>query len=193
MPVSLVQFELYQWYFGDNHSLQRGIRKKYLDFWRWVQPAQPSQSAYQITRPDTRLFQLCVGGQGPYLRSAWHLGRSSMSKNKKHKKRKVWPINQLTNQPADQPSDRQIAWCRVLEHANKETKKWHNFLMSCPIWLKYCMEVVDKDLQYLYWEELGGRNFYRTAQPTKNGTLRDFLKIQEILILYGETSSHNCI
>ena len=78
MPVSLVQFELYQWYFGDNHSLQRGIRKKYLDFWRWVQPAQPSQSAYQITRPDTRLFQLCVGGQGPYLRSAWHLGRSSM-------------------------------------------------------------------------------------------------------------------
>ena len=29
------------------------------------------------TRPDTQLPQSCVGGQGPYLRSLNHLGRSS--------------------------------------------------------------------------------------------------------------------
>ena len=38
-------------------------------------------------------------------------------------------------------------------------------------------------------EELGGTNFYRTAQPTKNGAYRDFLKIYEISIFLNETSS----
>ena len=42
-----------------------------------------------ITRPDTRLPQSRAGGQGPYLRSLDHLGRSSEAKERK-KKRKKW-------------------------------------------------------------------------------------------------------
>ena len=42
------------------------------------------------TRPDTRLPQSRAGGQGPYLRSLDHLGRSSEAKDrKKNKKSKV--------------------------------------------------------------------------------------------------------
>ena len=33
------------------------------------------------TRPDTRLPQSRAGGQGPYLRSVEHLGRSGIAKN----------------------------------------------------------------------------------------------------------------
>ena len=33
-----------------------------------------------VTRPDTRLPQSRAGGQGPYLRSPEHLGRSRMVK-----------------------------------------------------------------------------------------------------------------
>ena len=39
------------------------------------------------TRPDTRLPQLRAGGQGPYLRSVEHSGRSSMAKNPIHSKK----------------------------------------------------------------------------------------------------------
>ena len=33
------------------------------------------------TRPDTRLPQSRAGGQGPYLRSVEHLGRSGIARN----------------------------------------------------------------------------------------------------------------
>ena len=36
------------------------------------------------TRPDTRLPQSRAGGQGPYLRSPEHLGRSSLAKKTKN-------------------------------------------------------------------------------------------------------------
>ena len=36
--------------------------------------------AFLSTRPDTRLPQLRAGGQGPYLRSSEHLGKSSTVK-----------------------------------------------------------------------------------------------------------------
>ena len=39
------------------------------------------------TRPDTRLLQSRAGGQGPYLRSLDHLGRSSEAKNRKNPKK----------------------------------------------------------------------------------------------------------
>ena len=39
------------------------------------------------TRPDTRLPQSRVGGQGPYLRSLDHLGRSSKAKDRKKTKK----------------------------------------------------------------------------------------------------------
>ena len=42
---------------------------------------------YFLTRPDTRLPQSRAGGQGPYLRSLDHLGRSSEAKNRKKKKK----------------------------------------------------------------------------------------------------------
>ena len=35
----------------------------------------------QKTRPDTRLPQSRAGGQGPYLRSVEHLGRSGLARN----------------------------------------------------------------------------------------------------------------
>ena len=35
----------------------------------------------RLTRLDIRLPQSCAGGQGPYLRSVEHLGRSGIAKN----------------------------------------------------------------------------------------------------------------
>ena len=35
----------------------------------------------RIPRPDTRLPKSRAGGQGPYLRSVEHLGRSGIAKN----------------------------------------------------------------------------------------------------------------
>ena len=55
------------------------------------------------TRPDTRLPKSRAGGQGPYLRSVEHLGRSGIAEN---------PINAEkvkcdgpTDGPADGPTD----------------------------------------------------------------------------------------
>ena len=39
------------------------------------------------TRPDTRLPQSRVGGQGPYLRLLDHLGRSSEARDRKKQKK----------------------------------------------------------------------------------------------------------
>ena len=39
------------------------------------------------TRPDTRLPQSRAGGQGPYLRSLDHLGRSSEAKDRQNLKK----------------------------------------------------------------------------------------------------------
>ena len=57
------------------------------------------------TRPDTRLPQSRVGGQGPSLRSPYHLGRSSEAKNKK--KNKKVKCDGRTERPTDQRTDRQ--------------------------------------------------------------------------------------
>ena len=65
--------------------------------------------------------------------------------------------------------------------------------MSLPIWLKFCMKVVEEYQHHEYEEELGRTNFYCTAQPTKNGAYRDFLKIHEILIFSHETPSFYCV
>ena len=71
----------------------------------------------QKTRPDTRLPQSLVGGQGLFLRSLDHLGRSSEAKDRK-KQKKVkcdGPTDQRTNGPMDQRTDRWTdkAGCRV--------------------------------------------------------------------------------
>ena len=55
------------------------------------------------TRPDTRLPQSRAGGQGPYLRSLDHLGRSSKAIDRKNPK-KVKCDGQ-TDQPTDGPTD----------------------------------------------------------------------------------------
>ena len=53
-----------------------------------------------------------AGGQGPYLRSLDHLGRSGEVKKVKQIKKVKWgPTNQPTNQPTDQRTDK--AGCRV--------------------------------------------------------------------------------
>ena len=51
------------------------------------------------TRPDTRLPQSCAGGQGLYLRSFDHLGRSSDAKDRKKPKKVICdgPTDQWTN------------------------------------------------------------------------------------------------
>ena len=44
-----------------------------------------TEYAGHSTRPDTWLPQLCIGGQGLYLRSIDHFGRSSESAKKQKK------------------------------------------------------------------------------------------------------------
>ena len=57
---------------------------------------------FKKTRPDTRLPKSRAGGQGPYLRSLHHLGRSSEAKDRK-KTKKV-----KCDGPTEGPTDRQI-------------------------------------------------------------------------------------
>ena len=65
------------------------------------------------TRPDTQLPKSRAGGQGLYLRSLKHLGRSSVANDSKNKKKVKW------DGPMDIPMDRQTdgrtdkAGCRV--------------------------------------------------------------------------------
>ena len=59
---------------------------------------------YRKTRPDTRLPQSRAGGQGPYLRSLHHLGRSSEAKDRK--KTKKVKCDGWTGRPTDGPADR---------------------------------------------------------------------------------------
>ena len=58
------------------------------------------------TRPDTRLPQSRAGGQGPYLGSLHHLGRSSEAKDRKN------PKKVKCDQPTDGPWTNK-AGCRV--------------------------------------------------------------------------------
>ena len=46
-----------------------------------------NQLTQYLTWPDTRLPQSRAGGQGPYLRSLDHLGRSSEDKDRKNLKK----------------------------------------------------------------------------------------------------------
>ena len=54
------------------------------------------------TRPDTRLPQSRAGGQGPYLRSLDHLGRSTEAKDRKNPKKVK--CDGPTGGPTDQQS-----------------------------------------------------------------------------------------
>ena len=65
------------------------------------------------TRPDTRLPQSRAGGQGPYLRSLDHLGRSSEVKDRKSSKRVK--CDGWTDGRTDRRKDRRTdkAGCRV--------------------------------------------------------------------------------
>ena len=56
MSISLEPFELHTWFFAGNQVLQRGIMKKNLVFWRWVQPAQPAQPTYQMKKWKSCIF-----------------------------------------------------------------------------------------------------------------------------------------
>ena len=62
-----------------------------------------------LTRPDTRLPQSRAGGQGLYLRSLDHLGRSREAKDRKNPKKVKcdgW-TDGLTDRWADQRTDGQ--------------------------------------------------------------------------------------
>ena len=61
------------------------------------------------TRPDTRLPQSRAGGQGLYLRSLDHLGRSSEPKDRKNPKKVKCdgPTDRRTDGRTDGPTDRQ--------------------------------------------------------------------------------------
>ena len=62
------------------------------------------------TRSDTRLPKSRAGGQGPYLRSLHHLGRSSEARNRK-KPKKVkcdGPTDGRTDGPTDGPTKRGV-------------------------------------------------------------------------------------
>ena len=67
------------------------------------------------TRPDTRIPQSHAGGQGLYLRSLDHLGRSSEAKDRKTPKKVK--CDGRTDRQTDGWTDK--AWCRVAKHATK--------------------------------------------------------------------------
>ena len=58
------------------------------------------------TRPDTRLPQSRAGGQGPYLRSLDHLGRSSEAKSPNNPKEVK--CDGQTDGPTDGPTKRGV-------------------------------------------------------------------------------------
>ena len=63
------------------------------------------------TRPDKRLAQSRAGGQGPYLRSLDHLGRSSEAIDRKKKQKKVkcdGRTDRRTDGPTDGPTKRGV-------------------------------------------------------------------------------------
>ena len=69
------------------------------------------------TRPDTRLPQSRAGGQGLYLRSLNHLGRSSEAKDRKNPKKVKYDgwTDGRTDGPTDGQTDGRTdkAGCRV--------------------------------------------------------------------------------
>ena len=67
------------------------------------------RSIYIKTRLDTRLPQSRAGGQGQYLRSLEHLGRSSEAKDRKNIKKVKF--DGATDGPTDRRTDK--AGCRV--------------------------------------------------------------------------------
>ena len=60
------------------------------------------------TRPDAQLPQSRVGGQGPYLRSVEHLGRSGIAKSPINAKKEKCDgrTNGWTDGPTDRPTKR---------------------------------------------------------------------------------------
>ena len=54
-------------------------------------------NADKKTRPDTRLPQSRAGGQGLYLRTVDHLGRSSLAEDRKNPKKEVLHIAKVLN------------------------------------------------------------------------------------------------
>ena len=58
------------------------------------------------TRPDTRLPQSRVAGQGPYFRSLHHLGRSSEAKDRKKPKKVKY--DGRTDRRTDGPTKRGV-------------------------------------------------------------------------------------
>ena len=78
----------------------------------WKNDSQKNKKKKKRTRPDTRLPKSRAGGQGPYLRSLDHLGRSGEVKKVKRIKKVKWgPTDQPTDRPTDRPMDK--AGCRV--------------------------------------------------------------------------------
>ena len=82
------------------------------------------------TRLDTRLPQSRAGGQGPYLRSPEHLGRSGKAKKLKNaeKVKCDGPTDRRTDRPTDGPTDRRTdkAGCRVAcTRLKKDYYKWY--------------------------------------------------------------------
>ena len=62
----------------------------------------------QQTRLDTWLPQSCADGQGLYLRSLYHLGRSNEAKDYKNQKKMWQTTDQRTNGPIYRPTENQI-------------------------------------------------------------------------------------
>ena len=69
------------------------------------------------TRPDTRLPQSRVGGQGPYLWSVEHLGRSGLARNPQNAKKVKCdgptdgPTDGRTDRRMDGPTKRGVESC----------------------------------------------------------------------------------
>ena len=74
---------------------------------------------WEETRPDTRLPKSRAGGQGPYLRPLYHLGRSSKAKDPKNPKKVK--CDGRTDGPTDRRTDGRTK--RVVESRSTRLKK----------------------------------------------------------------------
>ena len=103
-----------------------------------------SHSSWNITRPDTRLPQSHAGGQGPYLRSLHHLGRSSEAKEHKNPKKVK----------CDGPTDgRTKGW------TDKASSSFH----SSPNWTRVVLVLIP--VQNLAWNGFPrGKSFQKMTQ-----------------------------
>ena len=99
----------------------------------------------QQTRPDTWLPQSCADGQGLYLRSLYHLGRSNEAKDYKNQKKNVTdhgPTNQRTDLPTD--------W-KSIKDKSLGSSVWGTALVLITKWFEWSLIVSNRNVVFPFY------------------------------------------